>query len=132
MRLTPAGVFLQTESVVKPTLVVITTSEAFHRMAEGSYSPVEAYLCGAMTLLGNVELARKIIVHLAGSGAQTNVCPVGPNAPIKIFPTLINESWALGGGIGVGSLTVSGEFFTPGGTVNIHYDWEGAYINGLL
>jgi hypothetical protein len=118
--LTPAGAFLQTESVAKPTLVVITTSEAFQAMVEGSYSPVEAYLSGAMMLLGNVDLGKKIILHLAGSGTQAGVCPM-----------LINESWAPNG-LGGGSLTVSGEFFTRGGTVDIHYDWGGGFYRRII
>jgi hypothetical protein len=69
---TPGGVFLHKEEPGKkpltPTLVVITTSEAFHSMADGSYSPVEAYHDGKMELLGDADLARQIIAHLSKSG----------------------------------------------------------------
>ncbi len=113
MQLTPAGTFLHTESFTNPTLVVITTPEAFHDIAEGSYSPLQAYLDGKLKLQGNAGLGRQIIQHLAGSGTQAAVCPF-----------LTDESWRLDS-LGRGSLTVSGQFFTPGGTVDIHYDWGG-------
>ena len=113
MQLTPAGTFLHTESFTNPTLVVITTPEAFHDIAEGSYSPLQAYLDGKLKLQGNAELGRRIIQHLRGSGTLAAVCPF-----------LTDESWRLDR-LGVGSLTVSGRLFTPGGTVDIVYDWGG-------
>jgi hypothetical protein len=69
---TPRGAFLHKEGQGKkntaPTLVVITTSEAFQSMADGSYSPVQAYHDGKMELLGKADLARQIIDHLSKSG----------------------------------------------------------------
>jgi putative sterol carrier protein len=120
IRLTPTGAHLHADTVTNPTLVVIATTEAFYRMVEGSYSPLQAYLDGKMKLQGNVELGRRVIQHLAGSGTQVAVCPV-----------LINESWKLDGP-GYGSLTVSGEFFTPGGTVDIVYDWGGGLYRRII
>jgi putative sterol carrier protein len=120
MRLTPTGAHLHADAVTNPTLVVIATTEVFHRMAEGSYSPLQAYLDGKMKLQGNVELGRRVIQHLAGSGTQVAVCPL-----------LINESWKLDGP-GYGSLTVSGELFTPGGTVDIVYDWGGGLYRRIV
>jgi putative sterol carrier protein len=66
--LTPSGAFLHKHNAIKPTLVVIMTSEAFHGMAEGSYSPVQAYHDGKLELHGNVDLARNIVTHLSRSG----------------------------------------------------------------
>jgi hypothetical protein len=63
--LTPGGAFLHKEIFGKPTLVVITTSEAFQSMADGSYSPVQAYHDGKLDLLGNVDLAMQVVAHLS-------------------------------------------------------------------
>jgi SCP-2 sterol transfer family len=122
MRLTPAGAFLHAGNVTKPTLVVITTAEAFNQMAEGSYSPVQAYLDGKIKLEGNIDLGRQIFKQLGGSVPRQ----LGGPTQDPVCPTLTNESWKLDEP-GVGSLTVSGLFFTPGGTVDIVYDWGGGF-----
>ena len=109
--LTPCGAHLQTGIVTKPARVAIITSEAFYSVAEGSYSPVQAYLDGKLRLLGNVALAKRIAVKLTESGTTVDVCP-----------TLYNESWK-NVGPGYGSLTLSGEYFTPDGTVEVIYNY---------
>ncbi|MBV8378470.1 MAG: SCP2 sterol-binding domain-containing protein [Verrucomicrobia bacterium] len=63
--LTPSGAFVHPKHIKKPTLVVITNSKEFYQMAEGSYSPLQAYFDGKMRILGNVELGRQIIKHLS-------------------------------------------------------------------
>jgi hypothetical protein len=119
--LTPSGAFVHPEKFSKPTLVVILTSETFYHIAEGSYSPLQAYLDSKMRVLGNVELGRRIIRHLSGgTGTQVNVCPI-----------LVAESWKLDQP-GIGSVTVTGDFFTPGGTVDIVYDWGGGFYQRIV
>ena len=115
MRLTPSGSTLHAGKAKSPTLVAITTHDAFHHMAEGYCSPVHDYLDGKLRLQGNVDLGRQIIQHLAGSGTQDTGC---------ISPRLQNESYNPEGPFG-GSLTLSGCGFTRGGTVVIVYNWGG-------
>jgi hypothetical protein len=126
LALTPAGAFLQRESG-RPTLVIITTAGVFYRMAKGSYSPLQAYLDGDMQLLGNIDLAKRILVHLAGLStdadaikALANTCPVQLYNPIwQLDPTLP----------GYGSLTLSGKNFWPNGSVFLFYDWGSGDTN---
>jgi SCP-2 sterol transfer family len=122
MRFSGAGAFLDTraEGASKPTLVMIATLDAFRRMAEGSYSPVQAYLDGKVKLQGDVHVGKNIVKQLAGSGEQVDVCP-----------TLYNESWRIAGP-GYGSLTLSGKFFTPGGTVELVYNWGGGFYQQIV
>jgi hypothetical protein len=100
--------------------VAIITSEAFYRVTDGSYSPVQAYLDGKLKLLGNVNVGKRLIAHLAGSGTTAGVCP-----------TLINESWKIDSP-GIGSLTFTGEFFTAHGTVEVVYDWGGGFYQRIV
>jgi hypothetical protein len=86
---------------------------------------VDAYLSDAMTLLGNVDLGRKIILHLAGSGTQSALALLARSSSSLTRAGRLN-------GVGGGSLTLSGEFFTRGGIVDIHYDVERVYIDRLL
>ena len=119
IQLTSEGAFLQTESVTKPTLVVITTSESLRRIAEGSYSPVQAYLDGKMHLHGDVDLAKRVILHLGDVE--------GPTLPqVSVCPTLLEDRWQPDGNGFTGSLTFSGLGFTHGGAVHITYDLGGA------
>jgi putative sterol carrier protein len=110
--LNSSGAFVHTEHVTRPTLAVITTSETFYNIAKGSYSPVQAYLDGKIKILGNVELGRRIILHLAGSGTQVRVCP-----------WLVVDSYTPEPNPYYGVVTVTGRFFTPGGNVKVQYDW---------
>jgi len=54
--LSPAGAVLLEEvgmsrrSTDRPTLAILTTTDSFRRIAEGSYSPVQAYLDGRLHL----------------------------------------------------------------------------------
>ena len=113
MQFTPEGASLHTERLTNPTLVVITTLSAFHDIAEGSYSPLQAYLDGKLKLQGNVELGRRITQHLKASGTQTACASC---------PCLTFVSWQLDEPQS-GSLILSGSFFTPSGTVEIVYDY---------
>lgn len=120
VHLTPAGAFLHADNTQAPSLVVITTVDMFHRMAEGSYSPVQAYLDGKLKLQGNVELGKRMILHLAESGSQVNVCPF-----------FASETWQPDGR-GGGLLTLTGSLFTPGGTVDVRYDWGGGFYRQIV
>jgi hypothetical protein len=113
--LTPSGARLEAQDFTKPTLAIIIPYDSFARIVNGSYSPLQAYLDGNLKPIGNVELGKKIINHLGGSGTQTGVCP-----------TLYNESWHLDGP-GYGHITFSGESFTDSGTVQIVYNWGGGF-----
>lgn len=107
-----ANPFLQKKSVTKPTLVVITTSKIFRQIAEGSYSPVQAYVEGKMYLQGDVALGRQVILHLAGSSAEMYICP-----------QIITESWQPDSDNEFGgTLTLSGEKCTPNGQIRITYN----------
>ena len=106
------GARLQKERLGAPTLTVVLGAADFRRIADGSYSPVQAYLDGALHLQGDVELGRGIIKHFTGSGTQAGVCP-----------TLVNESWQSDHNGFTGTLTLSGEFFTPNGVANVVYDY---------
>ena len=118
--LTPSGASLQTQDFPKPTLAAILSSDTFTRIANGSYSPVQAYVDGKLKLIGNVDVGKRLIRHMAGSGTTAGVCP-----------TLFNESWHLDG-IGYGHITFSGEFFSHNGTVQISYDWGGGFYEQIV
>lgn len=120
VRLTPAGASLAPEGVAKPTLVVVTTPETFRAMANGSYAPSQAYLDGKVRILGNADLAKQIVTKLGGSGTEVAVCP-----------TLYDESYKPNGE-GGGEITLNGEFFTPGGTVEIVYNWGGGQYQQIV
>ena len=124
LMLTPGGVYLQSATNVAnaadPTLVVITTPDAFQQMAEGTYSPVQAYLDRKLKLQGDVDLGRRVLTKLAGVGTRAEVCPF-----------LINPVWRLHD-FGHGSLTLSGRNFTPGGTVRLVYDYGGGFFPRLI
>lgn len=47
---------------------LLTALETFQRMADGSYSPVQAFLDGKLRVRGDVSLGKRILRHLAGPG----------------------------------------------------------------
>ncbi|MGA8311548.1 MAG: SCP2 sterol-binding domain-containing protein [Terriglobales bacterium] len=122
VRLTPADAVLQTERAKSPTLVLITTAKAFHDMADGSYSPVQAYLDGELKLQGNADLAMRIIRHLGELGTEVIDCPRPPEFAGR--PHLTNASYDPAGP-GGGSLTVNGSDFWSNGHVKISYNQGG-------
>jgi putative sterol carrier protein len=114
---TPAGTSVHPRSAQKPDFVVITTHEAFRRMAGGTYSPFQAFLNGDLKVHGNAEIGRQIVRHLSPAGGGGSTCN----------PMLYNESYNPAGPDG-GSLTLSGCCFTPNGTVLLNYDFgSGAF-----
>ncbi len=114
--LTPTGASLHPKRLKNPTLVAMSTPETFYRIAEGSYSPVQAHLDGELKFLGDVDLAQLVLGPLAGAGLQPS---------LGVCPTLYNESYTPDGLSLGGTLTFSGEFFTPFGAVDINYDFGG-------
>jgi len=118
--LTPSGAALRPDNSTKPTLVVMLAYDTFYKIANGSYSPLQAFLDQDLRIVGNADIGKKIIAKLAGSGTQAAVCP-----------TLYNESWHLDGP-GYGHVTFSGEFFTDSGTVEIVYDWGGGFYQQIV
>jgi SCP-2 sterol transfer family len=134
VQLSHAGASLLAMSVQNPTLQAITTVETFREMVGGSYSPFSAHLDGKLTVQGNVELGLKVFGHFAGPGVQTPTphTPTEPAGPSQatLCPTLVNESYNAA--VDGGSLTVSGEFFTAGGTVVINYNWFGSQYQQIV
>jgi putative sterol carrier protein len=131
VQLSHADASLLARNVQNPTLLAITTVETFREMVNGSYSPFSAHLDGKLNVQGNVELGLKIFGHFAGPGVQTPTPhkPAGPGQA-ALCPTLVNESYdptANGG-----SLTVSGEFFTAGGSVVMVYNWFGGQYQQVI
>lgn len=110
--LTSAGAYLRPQTTAKPNLVVIVSSDTFVRIANGTYSPFQAYLDGKLRPVGDVELGRRIIGPLTPSGTSSGV---------GVCPIITSESWTYNGD-GVGTITLSGEFFTPSGDVEIVYN----------
>lgn len=114
-RLTPAGLFLD-KGVVKPTLIIIATEDALRRLADGSYAPDAATRDGKLRIQGNAGLARQILLKLS---------PVEKSSPL-FCPDLWSDTWELTEP-GIGSLTLTGVWFTPGGDVELVYDWGGGF-----
>jgi hypothetical protein len=123
VQLSHAGASLLPRNVEGPTFLAITTVKTFREMANGSYSPFSARLDGKLNIRGNVEIGQKILRHLAGPSVQTPT-PHTPTGELNLFahcPTLVNESWSSGPYYG--SLTVTGNYFTRGGPVEIIYNY---------
>jgi putative sterol carrier protein len=51
---------------VASDVTLLTAPETFQRMAEGSYSPVQAFLDGKLRVRGDIDLAKRILRALAG------------------------------------------------------------------
>lgn len=60
------GVEDGTDRSRRSDLELVTALETGQRMAEGSYSPVQAFLDGKLRVRGDVSLGRRILRHLAG------------------------------------------------------------------
>jgi len=81
----------------RSTLTLLTTTETFRRIADGSLSPVQAYLDGQLHLHGNIELGKLIVRRLAAPGDRIKFCPVPAD-----------ESWQAAGAM---ALTCSRDFY---------------------
>jgi len=62
--LTHLGAFLEDEPLTEPTLSVTIGFDSFLRIADASYSPLQAYLDGQLKLRGDLELAQRIAAKL--------------------------------------------------------------------
>jgi putative sterol carrier protein len=94
--------------------VVVADEHTLRRIARGTYSPVTAYLDGALTLSGDTALAKGILHKLGGAGSVVDVCPV-----------LTSPQWQLNPPYQQGTLTLTGQFFTPDGQAVLIYDMGG-------
>lgn len=124
MQLSPTGVFLQSNIVTKPTLLIVTTAKTFREIAKGIYSPVQAYLEDKLFLQGDANLGKQVILHLAGRDF-----PLVED--FIVSPVLTSSDWQPNG-IGGGTLSFTGLFFTPFGQVVIHYDWGGGFYEQIV
>jgi len=70
LRISPKDRVVQSETVDTPDLEIITTRDVFDRLAGGSYSPVQAFRDGNMRVRGDIELGKRLLAHLAGSGTK--------------------------------------------------------------
>jgi hypothetical protein len=69
---------------------VIVGADALRQMAEGLYSPVQAYLDGKMKLGGDVALGKRVILNLDHSGSQVDACSVPSSQLVRWngYPTI--------------------------------------------
>jgi hypothetical protein len=117
VRLSPEGASLDVPGPKRPQMVAITTVTDFRDMAKGSYSPLQAYLDGRLRIEGNVDLGRIISQQFGGLGTLDQVCPI-----------LVSGTY----NVDVQSLTLVGDFFTPGGTVVLDYDLGGDTYQNIV
>jgi putative sterol carrier protein len=57
---------------VTSDVTLLTAPETFQRMAEGTYSPVQAFLDGKLRVRGDIDLAKRILRHLAGPDGRVD------------------------------------------------------------
>jgi putative sterol carrier protein len=50
----------------RPDVEMLTSVETFWQLADGSYSPVEAFLNGRLRVRGDKQLGKRVLRHLAG------------------------------------------------------------------
>jgi hypothetical protein len=61
----------------KPHFEVITRAETWWEVSAGTLSPLEAFLRGRMRWRGDLDLAERLLRHLAGSGGTFDICKGG-------------------------------------------------------
>jgi hypothetical protein len=57
-----------------PDLEIVTRAQTWDRIADGSLSPLEAFLGGQLRLRGDSELAKRIVRHLAADDGEVDIC----------------------------------------------------------
>jgi putative sterol carrier protein len=57
-----------------PDLEIVTRAETWDCIADGSLSPLEAFLGGRLRLRGDAELAKRIVRHLAADDGEVDIC----------------------------------------------------------
>ncbi len=57
-----------------PALEIVATGETYRRMADGSYSPLEAFLDGKMRVRGDVDLGKRLVRKLSQPGGIVDIC----------------------------------------------------------
>jgi hypothetical protein len=58
----------------RPDLEIVTTEPTWGRLAEGSYSPLQAFLDGSLRVRGDVALGKRMLRHLGEPGGTVDVC----------------------------------------------------------
>jgi hypothetical protein len=122
IELTPSGISTNPENVANPALVIITTADTLRRLADGSYSPIAAYLEGKVGLRGDVGLAGQIIQKLGAGSPSAGGGPSGGGS--YVCPYLTDPQWDDPPGNQYGSFTITGIWFTPGGLVELQFFYQ--------
>jgi putative sterol carrier protein len=65
------GPEVQSRSVRKPTLEIITKAATWWTMADGRLSPVEAFLNGNLRFRGDEKIAQRLLRRLSGRKGKT-------------------------------------------------------------
>jgi putative sterol carrier protein len=58
----------------QPDLEIVTRAQTWDRIADGTLSPLEAFLSGELRLRGDSELAKRIVSHLAADDGEVDIC----------------------------------------------------------
>lgn len=58
----------------RPDLEVVTSAETLQRVADGSYSPIQAFIDGRLRVRGDAELGKRVVRHLGGPDGDVDVC----------------------------------------------------------
>lgn len=58
----------------RPDLEIVTHAETWSCIAEGTLSPLDAFLSGRLFLRGDAYLAKRLVRHLASEGGIVDVC----------------------------------------------------------
>jgi len=65
---------VNTNKTDQPGLEIVTRAETWWQIAQGSLSPLEAFLQGKMRIRGDVELGKRLMKQLASSEGRLDIC----------------------------------------------------------
>ncbi len=57
-----------------PALEIVAKGDTYRRMADGSYSPLEAFLDGKMRVRGDADLGKRLLRKLGQPGGIVDIC----------------------------------------------------------
>lgn len=69
-----AGVSVSKTATEKPVLEIVTRGETWSRIVSGAISPIDAFVTGKVRVRGDTELAKRLVLHLAGGEGDVNPC----------------------------------------------------------